>query len=58
MKDQAMEDKIIVTNRKGLRRKYRNKGFATIRKALAELRAADKKRGSRAGWYILTARQL
>jgi hypothetical protein len=45
MNDQAMEDKIIVTNRKGLRRKYGNKGFATIRKALAELRAADKKRG-------------
>jgi hypothetical protein len=47
MKDQVMEDKIIVTNRKALLMKYGSKGFATIRKALAELIAADKKRGIR-----------
>jgi hypothetical protein len=40
-----MEDKIIVTNRKALLSKYGSKGFATIRKALAVLIAADKKRG-------------
>jgi hypothetical protein len=47
MKDQAMEDKIIVTNRKALLRKYGSKGFATIREVLAVLIAADKKRGIR-----------
>ena len=40
-----MEDKIIVTNRKALLRKYGRKGFATIRNALSELIAADNKRG-------------
>ncbi len=40
-----MDDKIIVTNRKALLSKYGSKGFATIRKALAVLTAADKKRG-------------
>jgi hypothetical protein len=44
-KDEAMEDKIIVTNHKTLLRKYGSKGFATIRKALAALITADKKRG-------------
>src|SRR5829696_776284 len=45
MKDHAMEDKIIVTNRKALLKKYGSNGFATIRKALTALIAADKKRG-------------
>lgn len=40
-----MNDKIIVTNRSALVRKYGSKGLATIRKALTALRAADKKRG-------------
>jgi hypothetical protein len=40
-----MDDKIIVTNRSALVGKYGSKGFATIRKALAALAAADKKRG-------------
>lgn len=40
-----MDDKIIVTNRSALVRKYGNKGLATIRKALTALTAADKKRG-------------
>ena len=40
-----MDDKIIVTNRKALLSKYGSKGFATIRKAVAVLTAADKKRG-------------
>jgi len=40
-----MDDKIIVTNRKALLSKYGSKGFATIRKAVAVLTAADKKHG-------------
>jgi len=40
-----MDDKIIVTNRSALVRKYGSKGLATIRKALTALTAADKKRG-------------
>jgi hypothetical protein len=40
-----MDDKIIVTNRSALVRKYGSKGLATIRKALTALAAADKKRG-------------
>lgn len=40
-----MDDKIIVTNRGALVRKYGNKGLAAIRKALTALAAADKKRG-------------
>ena len=40
-----MDDKIIITNRKALLRKYGSKGFAMIRKALTVLAAADKKRG-------------
>jgi hypothetical protein len=40
-----MDDKIIVTNRSALVKKYGSKGFATIGKALGALRAADKKRG-------------
>lgn len=40
-----MDDKIIVTNRSALARKYGSKGLASIRKALTALIAADKKRG-------------
>jgi hypothetical protein len=40
-----MEDKIIVTNRKALLRKYGSKGFETIRNALTELIAAGNNRG-------------
>lgn len=40
-----MDDKIIVTNRSALVRKYGTKGLATIRKALTALTVADKKRG-------------
>lgn len=40
-----MDDKVIVTNRGELTKKYGSKGFAAIRKALATLSAADKKRG-------------
>ena len=40
-----MDDKIIVTNRSALVRKYGSKGLATIRQALTALTAADKKRG-------------
>ncbi len=40
-----MEDKIIVTNRGALQKKYGTKGFASIIKALTELSGADKKRG-------------
>jgi hypothetical protein len=40
-----MDDKIIVTNRSALVRKYSSKGLAAIRKALRALTAADKKRG-------------
>jgi hypothetical protein len=40
-----MEDKIIVTNRKALLKKYGTKGFAMIQNALTELIAADNKRG-------------
>jgi hypothetical protein len=40
-----MEDKIIVTNRKALLRKYGSNGFATIQNALTELMIADNKRG-------------
>jgi len=40
-----MDDKIIVTNRGALVRKYGSKGHAAIRKALTALAAADKKRG-------------
>lgn len=40
-----MDDKIIVTNRGALVKKYGTKGLATIRKALSELTAGDKKRG-------------
>jgi hypothetical protein len=42
-----MEDKIIVTNRKALLRKYGNEGFSTIDNALTELIAADNDRGIR-----------
>jgi hypothetical protein len=44
-KERAMDDKIIVTNRSALVRKYGSNGLATIRKALTALTAADKKRG-------------
>jgi hypothetical protein len=40
-----MDDKIIVTNRSALVKKYGTKGLASIRKALRALIAADKKRG-------------
>jgi hypothetical protein len=40
-----MDDKIIVTNRSALVRKYGAQGLATIRKALTTLTSADKKRG-------------
>jgi hypothetical protein len=40
-----MDDKLIVTNRSALMKKYGGQGFATIGKALAALIAADKKRG-------------
>ena len=40
-----MEDKIIVTNHGMLLKKYSNKGFASIGKALNKLVAADKKEG-------------
>ena len=40
-----MDDKIIVTNRSALVRKYGSKGLAAIRKALRALTAADKRRG-------------
>jgi hypothetical protein len=40
-----MEDKIIVTNRKALLKKYDTEGFATIQNALTRLIAADNTRG-------------
>jgi Peptidase family C25 len=40
-----MDDKIIVTNRLALVRKYGSKGLVAIRAALAALKTADKKRG-------------
>jgi hypothetical protein len=40
-----MDDKIIVTNRGALVKKYGRKGLSTIRKALTALTGADKKRG-------------
>ena len=40
-----MDDKIIVTNRSALVKKYGTNGLASIRKALSALIAADKKRG-------------
>jgi hypothetical protein len=40
-----MDDKIIVTNRAALAAKYGASGIAAIRKALASLVAADRKRG-------------
>ena len=40
-----MEDKVIVTNRGALQRKYGSKGLSSINKALKALVAADKKRG-------------
>lgn len=40
-----MDDKIIMTNRSALVKKYGSKGLATIRKALTALTLADKKRG-------------
>jgi hypothetical protein len=40
-----MDDKIIVTNRKALLKKYDTEGFATIRNALTKLIAADNTRG-------------
>lgn len=40
-----MNDKIIVTNRKALTKKYGYKGFTTIRKMLTILQNADKERG-------------
>src|SRR6185312_3621827 len=40
-----MEDKIIVTNRSALQKKYGSKGFELISKAVSELSDADKKRG-------------
>ena len=40
-----MNDKIIVTNRNALMKKYGYKGFKTIRKMLTILQNADKKRG-------------
>jgi hypothetical protein len=38
-------DKLIVTNVTALRRKYGSKGYTRVRKAIAQLVAADKKRG-------------
>ena len=58
MKDQAMEDKIIVTNRKGLRRKYGNKGFATDPQGARRIERGRKKRGIKSRVVFLTARQL
>lgn len=40
-----MDDKVIVTNRSALVKKYGSKGLTSIRKALTALAAADKKRG-------------
>lgn len=40
-----MVEKIIVSNRKALKKKYGNKGFSTVAKAIKELIASDKKRG-------------
>src|SRR6187200_1377409 len=40
-----MDDKIIVTNRGALVKKYGTSGFAEIGKALVLLQASDKKRG-------------
>jgi hypothetical protein len=40
-----MNDKIIVTNREALLKKYGKKGFGTIRKTLTVLEATEKKRG-------------
>lgn len=40
-----MDDKIIVTNRGALARKYGSQGLAAIRKALTTLKSADKARG-------------
>jgi hypothetical protein len=40
-----MDDKLIVTNRKALGKKYGSKGLSKIRNALRSLVAADKKRG-------------
>lgn len=45
LKGSSLEDKIIVTNRKALSGKYGDKGLAAIRKALAHLVEADKKKG-------------
>ena len=40
-----MDDKVILTNRAALTRKYGSRGLTTIRKSLTALKAADKKRG-------------
>jgi len=40
-----MEDKIIVSNRKALVKKYKKKGFDAIQKTLKKLIDADRKRG-------------
>lgn len=40
-----MDDKVIVTNRSALMKKYGRQGLAKIRQALRGLSAADKKRG-------------
>lgn len=40
-----MNDKVIVTNRKALMKKYGGKGVSSVEKALQALLSADKKRG-------------
>ena len=45
LSNNEMNDKIIVTNRKALTKKYGYKGFTTIRKMLTILQNADKERG-------------
>ena len=48
-----MEDKTIVTHRGALTKKYKAQGVAKIRAALAQLVAADKKRGIKTGIVYL-----
>jgi hypothetical protein len=48
-----MDDKIIITNRGALRAKYGPAGFQAIRKAVANLIAADAKRGLRSRMFFV-----
>lgn len=48
-----MDDKVIVTNRSALTKKYGRQGMAKIRQAIRALSAADKKRGIKARMVYL-----